>query len=368
MKVRSLQCVVLLLTILGCQDTNKKIVANVEVPVLEIGKAEYLYHFAFDCIDKEYPNKLGQTLGDSTYLATPSALHPAFYGCFDWHSSVHGHWTLVNLLRLYPNLEHFDAILKKLKANITAENIAVELDYFNDEHNKNYERTYGWVWLFKLDEALGHWEHPRAKDMSQNLQALIDTLERNLIDFLPKLTYPIRVGTHSNTAFALSFALDYARSQNRSELETILLKRAKEYYLLDVNCPITWEPGGFDFFSPCLQEASLMAKVLTKNEFLHWITQFMPGLLSSPEKLMQPAEVTDRSDGQLAHMDGLNFSRAWCLYEIGTLLENQSLIQLANDHFTVSYEQMGSGEYAGEHWLASFALYTLIKGNYAIDG
>ncbi|MDA0195027.1 MAG: DUF2891 domain-containing protein [Bacteroidetes bacterium] len=355
------------LVIFGCQNTNKDIAENVEVPTLAIDKAEFLYHFAFDCIDKEYPNKLGQTLGDSTYLATPSVLHPAFYGCFDWHSSLHGHWILVNLLRSYPNLDNYDSILSKLESNITSENIAVEMDYFNNEHNKNYERTYGWVWLFKLAEALDQWIHPRALTMSKNLQPLVDTLERKLIDFLPKLTYPIREGTHSNTAFALSFAIDYARSQSRPELEKIIIERAKEYYLMDINCPITWEPGGFDFFSPCLQEASLMTKVLSKDEFLTWINQFMPGLLTSPEKLMQPAIVTDRSDGQLAHLDGLNFSRAWCLYEIGTPLDNQSLIQLANDHFKASYEQMGTGEYAGEHWLASFALYALIKGNYVIN-
>ncbi|MEQ9425593.1 MAG: DUF2891 domain-containing protein [Cyclobacteriaceae bacterium] len=353
---------ILILIILGChgctEKGQEKTIRN--GPVLDSDKAEYLHHFAFDCIDQEYPNKLGQTLGDSTYLAQPHELHPAFYGCFDWHSAVHGHWTLVNLLRLFPDFEKAEAILQKLETNITSENIRIELEYFDDPHNKSYERTYGWVWLFKLAEALNQWDHSSAEKMAQNIQLLVDTLEVKMIEFLPKLSYPIRVGEHPNTAFALSFALDYARSLQRSEFEQIIISRAKEYYLNDKGCPITWEPGGFDFLSPCLQEASLMAKVLPSEEFKVWINRFMPGLLDNPAEYMQPVSVTDKSDGKLAHLDGLNFSRAWCLYEIGYQMDKPELVQLANDHFNASYDKMDAGEYAGSHWLASFALYALI--------
>lgn len=324
-------------------------------------KAEYLYHFAYDCIDREYPNKLGQVLGDSSYLATPKALHPAFYGCFDWHSSVHGHWTLVTLLRKFPDFEHRLSILKKLKANLTKENIKKEIAYFDDAHNKNYERTYGWAWLLKLDEALRDWNTDEAKEMQQNLAPLTELLAQKFVDFLDKLTYPIRVGEHTNTAFGMSFAYDYAKKYH-PELKAKIEEKAIEYYQNDAHCPLTWEPSGFDFLSPCLQEASLMQKVLSKADFQQWLDDFLPDFAQDPEKFIEPAVVSDKSDGKLAHLDGLNFSRAWCLFEMGHGLNNDKMKALAVQHFDFSYKKMDSGEYAGSHWLASFAAYALQKG------
>jgi len=331
--------------------------------MFDLKKAEYLYHFAFDCIDQEYPNKTGHVLGDGHSAFTPRALHPAFYGCFDWHSSVHGHWTLVNILRIFPDFEHYEAILDKLVANLTKSNILAETAYFEDKNNLTFERTYGWAWLFKLKEALSQWDHPRAREMEANLQPLVDTLEVKLIQFLPKLTYPIRVGEHSNTAIALSLSLDYARTLKRELLEDAICTRAKEYYMGDRDCPIGWEPSGFDFLSPCLQEASLMSKVLPPEDFSTWLADFLPELATNPDKLLQPAKVSDRSDGKLAHLDGLNFSRAWCLYEIGHVLDNTRMLASAADHFNYSYHQIDSEEYAGSHWLASFALYALLTEN-----
>ncbi len=331
-------------------------------PVLNENTAKYLYHFAFDCIDQEYPNKLGQVLGDATYLKEPSELHPTFYGCFDWHSSVHGHWTLLNIIKEIPDFEHKSEILKKLKTTITKENILKEIAYFDDDHNKNFERTYGWAWILKVAETLRDWNSEEAKKMFSNIEPLVELIVKKYIEFLPKLNYPIRVGEHPNTAFGMSFALDYAKKYS-PELESIIIKKSKEYYLNDKGCPITWEPGGFDFLSPCLQEASLMIKVLPKKEFEIWLNDFLPNFLKNPEKYLQIAEVTDRSDGKLAHLDGLNFSRAWCLYEIGNVLENKKIINLANKHFEYSYKKMDSGEYAGAHWLASFALYAVLKSD-----
>ena len=333
-----------------------------EIPKFDNEKAEYLYKFAFECIDTEYPNKLGQVLGDAGYLKQPKELHPAFYGCFDWHSSVHGHWTLVNILNRFPDFEKKDAILEKLKANITKENIETEVKYFDDKYNKTYERTYGWAWVLKLAEALRESEDPELKQLAENLEPLTALMVEKYIEFLPKLTYPIRVGEHTNTAFGLSFALDYAKKHNK-ELEQAIETRSKEYYSNDKNCPLTWEPSGFDFLSPCLQEAALMLKVLPKVEYENWLDEFLPDFRNAPEKYLKPAEVSDRSDGKLAHLDGLNFSRAWCLYEIGKALENDKMIASANNHFNFSYDKINSGEYAGEHWLASFAAYALIKGN-----
>jgi hypothetical protein len=354
-----------LFVLISCRQTSDRpgTIKEISTPSMTRAKAEYLYQFAYHCIDQEYPNKTGHVTGAADDLYTPSEMHPAFYGCFDWHSAVHGHWTLVNLLILYPDFEFKDAIVQKLASNITEGNIQQEITYFSGEHNKSFERTYGWVWLLKLAEALDQWEDPVADTLQANLQPLTELIEQKLIDFLPKLTYPIRVGEHPNTAFALSFAIDYARTMNRNELETLIIQRAKDYYLTDQHCPITWEPGGFDFLSPCLQEASLMSKVLDQKEYETWVKAFLPDVMDKPYQVLTPATVSDRSDGKLAHLDGLNFSRAWCLYEMGQALDNQALIQSANEHFEFSYDKISADEYAGAHWLASFALYALKTGS-----
>lgn len=353
----------LLLVIFSLKCTTPT-TADVKIKSLNFTEknAEYLYHFAYDCIDREYPNKLGQVLGDSSYLATPRELHPAFYGCFDWHSSVHGHWTLVTLLSQFPDFQHQGDILRKLQANITKENIEKEMAYFDDMHNKNYERTYGWAWLFKLDEALREWDAPEGAVLQKNLVPLTDLLANKMVNFLDKLKYPIRVGEHTNTAFGMSFAYDYAKKYHPI-LKSKIEEKAREYYMNDAGCPLTWEPSGFDFLSPCLQEASLMQKVLSKQEFETWFEQFLPNFSANPKDYLQPAVVTDKSDGKLAHLDGLNFSRAWCLYEMGKGLSNPKMQNLAKEHFEFSYEKMDSGEYAGSHWLASFAAYALIKSS-----
>ncbi|WP_303922758.1 DUF2891 domain-containing protein [Draconibacterium sediminis] len=325
-------------------------------------KAEYLYHFAYECIDQEYPNKTGHVLGDDSYLQPPRVMHPAFYGCFDWHSSVHGHWTLVKILTEFPDFKYRDEIIKKLKKNITEENILQEVAYFDDEHNATYERTYGWAWLLKLDEALREWDDPVAIELQANLSPLVDLLSDKFGEFLDKLIYPIRIGEHSNIAFGMSFAYDWAKKYD-TPLAVQIERKAKKYYAADCDCPLTWEPGGFDFLSPCLQEASIMLKVLPEKEFKTWLKTFLPKFEKHPEKYLEIAVVTDRSDGKLAHLDGLNFSRAWCLYEMGYALNNQQLIDFADAHFNYSYEKMDSGEYAGAHWLASFATYALIKSH-----
>lgn len=323
-------------------------------------KAEYLYHFAYECIDQEYPNKPGGVLGDDSFLMPPREIHPAFYGCFDWHSSVHGHWTLVTLLSRFSDFEHRNEIIAKLQKNLTCENILKEIEYFNGGQNTTFERTYGWTWLLKLDEALREWETPEAKEMQENLSPLVTVISEKFIEFLEKLKYPIRIGEHSNIAFGMSFAYDWAQKYH-PQLADEIRKKAMEYYSNDCKCPLTWEPGGFDFLSPCLQEASLMQKIMPQNKFEKWMKKFLPGFERNPAKYIQIAEVTDRSDGKLAHLDGLNFSRAWCLFEMGNGLNNSKMMKLGVAHFNYSYEKMDSGEYAGAHWLASFATYALTK-------
>lgn len=351
-----------LIMLFSCQISEKKKKEKKETCPIELTneKAEFLYHFAYNCIDREYPNKPSHVMGDSTYLATPRQLHPAFYGCFDWHSAVHGHWTLVTILSELPDFAERDSILQKLKANITVDHIQKEIEYFNDEHNKTFERTYGWTWLLKLDEALLEWDSPEAQQLHESLSPLVNIIAEKYIGFLDKLIYPIRVGEHPNTAFGMSFAYDFAKKY-QPELAKKIEEKAREYYLNDSEAPLKWEPGGFDFLSPCLQEASLMQKVLPKTEFESWLSCFLPGFVDEPANFIKPAIVSDRGDGKMAHLDGLNYSRAWCLYEIGYGLGNNKMLALAKQHFDFSYSKMDSGEYAGAHWLASFATYAILK-------
>jgi len=330
-----------------------------QVPVLDLHQANRLAALPLKCIQQEYPNKLGQTLSDSTALAAPRTLHPAFYGCFDWHSSVHGHWLLVKLLKMFPQMDGAEEAREKLQANISEENIRGELDYFKRPEENSYERTYGWAWLLKLAEELQTWDDPLGQELSVNLQPLADLLVNRYLEFLPKLNYPIRVGEHTNTAFGLAFAWDYSVAIGHQQLQDLIKQRAGSFYLKDQNCPVDWEPSGYDFLSPCLEEVDIMRRVLDQDAFRSWLNKFLPGL-SEPTFNLAPGEVSDRSDGKLVHLDGLNFSRAWCLYGISeTLPDHSHLRNLAHEHINYSLTGMVDGGYEGEHWLASFALYAL---------
>ncbi len=307
---------------------------EITLPELNIAEANRLASLPFGCMQVEYPNKLGQTLNDSTHIQNPKALHPAFFGCFDWHSSVHGHWSLVALLKRFPNLDEAVLIRKKLSENISKENITTEVAYFSMKGNKTYERTYGWAWLLKLAEELNTWDDPLAKELSTNLQPLVEIVIQGYIDFLPKLNYPIRVGEHSNTAFGMSLAWDYASTMKHTDLQEVIVGSVDRFYLNDKGCPLNWEPSGFDFLSPCLEEANLIRKVLSPDEFGSWFGEFLPQL-TEPSFALQTGKVSDRTDGKLVHIDGLNFSRAWCLYGIAeSLPEYSHLKQIANEHIS----------------------------------
>lgn len=324
---------------------------------LDANAANNLIELPLACVLQEYPNKLGQVVGDKNDLREPSDLHPTFYGCFDWHSAVHGHWSLVKLLKDFPQLAQRDDAIRKLKSTLTKENIEREVAYFKGKHNKSYERTYGWAWLLKLAEELHTWDDPIADELENNMQPLTDIIVDKYIEFLPKLVYPIRVGEHTNTAFGLSFALDYARTVQEDKLAEAITKRARDFYFSDQNCPLEWEPSGFDFLSPCLEEASLMSKVLDKNEFDQWMDAFLPKLKNTSFQLAV-GKVSDRTDGKLVHLDGLNFSRAWCLKNIAASNPKYShLIPIANAHINHSLPSLVGDAYEGGHWLGSFAIY-----------
>ena len=327
---------------------------------LDLEQANALSKLPMECITQEYPNKLGQVLGSSQDLKSPLELRPAFYGCFDWHSAVHGHWSLVILLNKFPDLDNREEIISALEKHLTQENIEIEIAFFNDKNNTSFERTYGWAWLLKLAEALHQSENPRLKTLEQNLQPLTDLLIERYIEFLPKLIYPIRVGEHSNTAFGLSLAWEYATTVNHTKLQNVIKNRALDYYTNDLNCPLTWEPSGYDFLSPCLEEAYLMSKILEKDEFETWIKTFIPNITNS-DFTIEPAKVSDRTDGKLVHLDGLNFSRAWCLRGIAQKLENSPhLILLANQHIEYSLSNLVGDSYEGGHWLGTFAIYSMM--------
>ncbi len=324
--------------------------------------ASHFARIALDCIHKEYPNKLNQTLESADFLKSPRELHPAFYGCFDWHSSVHGHWMLVKLLTMFEDLPERDEILAGLTESLSADNILGEVAYFDNESG-SWERTYGWAWLLQLAMELGEWDDPVGEQLAANLAPLAALIRDRYLEFLPRQDYPVRTGVHPNTAFGLSFALDFARSAGDEELAEALVQGALRYYRDDKTCPLSWEPSGEDFLSPCLEEAALMARVLPAAEYRAWLGDFLPGL-ASPGALA-PVSVSDRSDGKIVHLDGLNLSRAWNLYIISNHLGDDQATALfrewASEHLSASLPHVASEHYEGSHWLASFAVYALTR-------
>ena len=290
-------------------------------PVMKPGEASHFADLALRCIRKEYPNKPDHVLNSASEVLGPRALHPAFYGCFDWHSSVHGHWMLVRLLRRFPDLPEAGEIRAVLNENLAAPNIQAETAYLRQENRQSFERTYGWAWLLKLAEELCLWKDPDALQWHRNLQPLAEALVAKYMDFLPRQNYPIRTGVHPNTAFGLAFAMDYARTSGNEKLADLITERSRTYFLSDMDYPAAWEPGGEDFFSPALMEADLMRRVMKPTEFDEWFHRFLPGIRQAlPKSLLSPAMVTDRSDPKLVHLDGLNLSRAWCMRSIADAL------------------------------------------------
>src|SRR5947209_5862716 len=233
-------------------------------------QASRFARLALRCVGKEFPNKVEHVMNDAGQVQSPRTLHPAFYGCYDWHSSVHGHWLLARLLRLHPDLPEAQEIRRALGANITGENVRAEVEYFKVAGRQSFERTYGWAWLLKLSEELRGWDDADAKRWAAGLQPLADVIVQKYVEFLPKQTYPIRTGVHPNTAFGLALAFDYARSVGDRRLEGLIAERSRTYFYRDANYPAAWEPGGEDFLSPALTEADLMRRVLSPAEFRRW--------------------------------------------------------------------------------------------------
>ncbi len=360
-------CVCILVAIVvGCggNEEKEKSEAKTEAkqypePELSLAEANKLVELPLHCVGNPYPIKPQITLESKEDLVEPRKNHPIFYGCFDWHSAVHGYWSLVSLLSQFPDMERADEVRNLLDEKFTAENVAREVAYFKKDINKTFERTYGWAWLLKLSETLHKWDNPPARKWEEALQPLADVIVLRYKEFLPKLNYPVRVGEHANTAFGLAFAYDYAVAMGDMEFQELIANRARDFYFQDKNCPITYEPSGYDFLSPCLEEVDIMRRILSAEEFEKWLNDFLPNLAKEDYHL-EVGTVSDRSDGKLVHLDGLNFSRAWVFYGLANQYPQYThLRNLGNEHLVYSYPNLVGDSYEGGHWLASFALYAL---------
>lgn len=326
--------------------------------------AEHLTELPLRCLHQEYPNKTGHSAESPVdAVLTPRQLHPAFYGCFDWHSCVHGHWMLVRLLKTYPNLPQATGIRRALDESFQPASIQGEVDYFlNYKLANTFERTYGWAWLLKLDEELYTWNDPQAREWHRRLQPLTAKVVELWSAFLPKQTYPNRTGVHPNTAFGLVFALDWARTVGQKGFEELVVRRAQEYFFRNTNAPAAQEPDGSDFLSPSLEVCDLMRRILPKAQFAKWFSGFMSA--EGLANVLQPPIVSDRTDYQIVHLDGLSLSRAWCLKGTASALpagdpRRAKMLRASRQLTAQALPHVASGGYGGEHWLASFAVYAI---------
>ena len=326
---------------------------------------------ALDCVHREYPNKIAHVLNTAEDAQTPSALHPVFYGCFDWHSSVHGHWLLVRLLRTVPaeemSPELRSEIVGTLNQSFTSAGVSVEVAYFEAENRKSYERPYGVAWLLQLTAELREWNDPMASGWLEILRPLEAVIVTQIKSWLPNLAYPIRLGTHNQSMFAFGLILDWARASGDAEMTDMVKERSLAFHLGDRNCPMAYEPSGEDFLSPCLMEADLMRRLLPQIAFAEWLSNFMPGIpLDGSSDWLAIGIVKDPTDGKLVHLDGVNLSRAWNLENIASALPAEdprraSLLAVAQVHAEAGLANVSAEHYEGSHWLASFATYLVTR-------
>jgi hypothetical protein len=340
-------------------------------PGADMEQASHFARMSLAGLDREYPNKPNELLTGPADLKTPRELHPAFWGHFDWHSSVHAHWMLLRMLRLHPELPEAAEIRTRIGAHLTKEHLLAETAYFEPRHNQSFERMYGWAWLLRLAQELRGFDDPDARAWAANLRPLEERIVALTEGYLPRLTYPVRSGIHPDTAWALAQMIDYARATGNTAFEELLLQRAKDYYGKDADYPTTFEPSGQDFFSPGLNVADLMRRVLKPKAYSSWLNRFAPGLRRARlGAWATPAVVSDLEDPQIVHLVGLNLSRASAMQGIASALDprdrrRRNLEQAMQAHGAVGLPLVSSGHYEGEHWLASFAVYYLTSAGLA---
>lgn len=332
----------------------------------DLKAADRFANLALACVHKEYPNHIAHTLNSDSDVAPPRKLTPAFYGCYDWHSSVHGHWLLVRLIRTFPNADFVPGAREALRQSLTSENIAQEAAYLRGEGRASFERPYGLAWLLQLAAELHEWDDPQAREMAANLRPLEQAALERLSAWLPKLANPVRIGEHDQSAFALGLMLDYARTAGDQKFAALVTSRARQFFLNDKNCPLSYEPSGEDFLSPCLAEADMMRRVLPSAHFARWLRTFSPQISTSGKTWLQPVVSPDPSDPKLAHLDGLNLSRAWMLEGIASALpltdkRLPSIFSVAKAHRRAGLAAVTGEHYEGGHWLGSFAVYLVTR-------
>jgi hypothetical protein len=316
-------------------------------------------------VEREFPNKLDHVMAGPADVATPRALHPAFFGSFDWHSSVHAHWLLVRVLKLHERIPEAARIRATLDAHLAPANVAAELAYLQRPESRAFERSYGWAWLLKLAEELACWSDADAHRWSRDLAPLAYAIVDRYLAWLRVATYPIRHGVHANTAFALAFAFDYACTCDAGILREAVVAKARDWYAADADAPAAWEPSGADFLSPALTEAVLMRRILERSEFGAWLARFLPRIeRREPASLFLPVAVSDRSDPYIVHLDGLNLARAWCWRDIAAALADADprmaiAAAAAALHLRAGLPAVAGADYAGAHWLATFAVLAL---------
>jgi hypothetical protein len=332
-------------------------------PNFDAKAAERFANLALACVGREYPNKISHVLNSDADVAPPRKLTPAFCGCYDWHSSVHGHWLLVRLIKTFPEAPFAKPAREALRKSLTAENLKQEAAYLRGEGRASFERPYGMAWLLQLVVELAEWDDPQAREMLANLAPVEQVVRDRLKTWLPKLSHPVRIGEHNQTAFALGLILDYARATKNDDFAKLAAQKTHEFFQRDKDCSLNYEPSGEDFLSPCLGEADAMRRVVDRDEFAKWLALFLPGLPAKRNADWLPVTVSpDPSDPKLAHLDGLNLSRAWMLEGIvsglpADDLRRPALIATAEAHRRAGLAAVTGAHYEGGHWLGSFAVY-----------
>lgn len=317
---------------------------------------------ALACVQQEYPNKISHNMNGDGDAQPPRLLTPAFYGCYDWHSAVHGHWLLARAARRWPTAPFAAAARAALARSLSADRIVAEVNYLQGDGRASFERPYGLAWLLALAAELRQWDDPDARRWLANLEPLEAAVAARLAAWLPKLHYPVRSGEHSQTAFALGLMWDWALARDQPQMRQLLADRARSFFLADRGCPMSYEPSGEDFLSPCLAEADLMRRVLPKPAYARWLRAFLPGIPRGSRTWLDPAIVTDREDPKLAHLDGLNLSRSWMLAGIANGLPSgdpriAALRRSSAVHAAAALPWVTGEHYSGGHWLGTFALY-----------
>ncbi len=314
-------------------------------------------------VTREFPNKLDHVMSEPADVKGPRALHPIFYGSFDWHSCVHGYWVLARILRRFPELPEAPAVRRLVDAHFTAENAKAELDYLGRPGNRGFERPYGLAWLVMLAAELARHESAHGRRWFDVLAPLTSECAARLRDYLIAATYPVRAGIHNNSAFALILAMEYADACGDETMAAALRQKSRSWFGDDAGCP-AWEPDGEDFLSPALTEALCMARALAPADFAAWLQRFLPRLTArEPASLFRPATVSDRTDGKIVHLDGVNLSRAWCWKSLADSFgagdpRRPIVLDATAAHLDASLPHVGD-DYVGSHWLATFALLAL---------